>query len=248
LRISIITVVYNNEATISRTIESIISQKYIDLEYIIIDGGSTDDTLIRINKYEKYITHLVSEPDTGIYNAMNKGIKKATGELIGTLNSDDWLEPDSLNIIANAATNNPSYDIYHSDIYFYNGLGKRLAKPHFNKNFSFSRGMPFFHPTFYVRKEIYKILVYDEKYRILADFKFTMMCLLNGYMFYYINKPLVSFSLGGVSSSIRQRILEGQAVRIELGYNRLLVYCNTIYRGLLAVGGLIKQNLFRWVK
>jgi glycosyltransferase involved in cell wall biosynthesis len=105
LRISVITVVYNAEDTIARCIDSVISQKYPDIEYIIIDGGSTDNTLQVINQYRSSISHFVSGPDKGIYDAMNKGIKLATGHIIGTLNADDCLaDADVLSAVALAFT------------------------------------------------------------------------------------------------------------------------------------------------
>ncbi len=99
LKFSVITVSYNSENTIEKTIKSIIAQKYPDIEYIIIDGGSTDNTVNIIKKYEQQITRWISESDQGIYDAMNKGINMASGDVISFLNSDDWYEEDIFQIV-----------------------------------------------------------------------------------------------------------------------------------------------------
>ncbi len=100
--VSIITVCLNSEKTIEQTIQSVINQTYPNIEYIIIDGKSTDRTLEIIDKYKGKISILVSESDEGIYDAMNKGLKLATGELIGIINSDDWYESDAVETIVNS--------------------------------------------------------------------------------------------------------------------------------------------------
>ena len=92
MKISIVTVVYNNEDTIEQAILSVINQTYPDIEYILIDGQSTDNTLNIINKYKNQVSKIISEPDNGIYDAMNKGLKKCTGDLVGILNSDDFIK------------------------------------------------------------------------------------------------------------------------------------------------------------
>lgn len=106
--ISIITVVYNGEKYLEQTIQSVINQTYKNIEYIVIDGGSTDGTLDIIKKYEEHISYWVSESDKGLYDAMNKGIGVAKGELIGMINSDDWYELEAVEIMAEAYKNNPT--------------------------------------------------------------------------------------------------------------------------------------------
>lgn len=101
MKISIITITYNSEKTIEETILSIINQNYQNIEYIIIDGGSKDNTLNIINKYKTKISKVISEPDNGISDAFNKGIREATGDIIGIINSDDILNIDTLNELNN---------------------------------------------------------------------------------------------------------------------------------------------------
>ena len=102
MKITIITVCMNSVNTIEKTIRRVIEQEYSDLEYIVIDGGSTDGTLEVLRQYESYIDKWISEPDNGIYDAMNKGIELSTGEVIAFLNSDDWYEKDAIKIVENA--------------------------------------------------------------------------------------------------------------------------------------------------
>src|SRR5947209_16324776 len=103
LKISIVTVVYNAQNTIDRCLESVLRQKFTNIQHIVIDGGSTDDTLRIIDKYRDKLSLVISEPDKGIYDAMNKGINLANGDIIGTLNADDYLaDNDILNDVANS--------------------------------------------------------------------------------------------------------------------------------------------------
>lgn len=118
MRISIITVSYNSAGTIERTIKSVIQQDYGDVEYIVIDGGSTDGTVDVIRKYEKKIFFWLSEPDEGIYDAMNKGIRRATGEIIAFLNSDDWYQKNILSEVAEQFQDNNT-QIVCGDVYYH---------------------------------------------------------------------------------------------------------------------------------
>lgn len=237
-KISIITVVYNCENTIERTIRSVLAQNYPHLEYIIIDGKSTDNTLSVINKYRDQISHITSEKDSGIYNAMNKGIKVASGDLIGMLNADDWLEENVLHEISQSYKEN-DFDILHGNITFV-GDANLYRKPRFKNWMPFWIGMPYFHPTYYVKKEIYRDLIYDENYRVIADYKFTMECILKKYTFFYLDTNIAYFSMGGASSSFWIRIKEGHRIRRELGFG----FFKTVMSSLFRIGIEIKGVLF----
>ena len=122
MKVSIITVCYNSAKTIKRTIKSVAEQDYEEIEYIIIDGGSTDGTLDIIDRYKDKISVLVSEPDEGIYDAMNKGIARATGDIIGFMNSDDWYADGAIVAIAEAFKKTEAEIVYGKTIISENGI------------------------------------------------------------------------------------------------------------------------------
>ena len=152
MKITLITVCFNSEETISRTIQSVINQKYSQIEYIIIDGGSTDSTLSIIEKYKKFISIIKSENDDGIYDAINKGIILATGDLVGLLHSDDYY-PNS-QVITNVITsfkNDISLDIVLGDVAFIDG-NENVARYYSGENFNFNIGMMPPHPSVFLKR------------------------------------------------------------------------------------------------
>lgn len=198
-KISIITVCYNSEKTIERTISSVITQSYRNYEYIIIDGLSSDKTMSIVKKYsEENNIFFISEKDNGIYNAMNKGISFATGDIICLLNSDDWLEKDALKIVANNY-NNEKYCVWY-------GMERRILneKEHsvgfHSHNFLEEGNIP--HQTCYVTRKCYEDFgTYNEKYKSAADYEFMLRIYLkNKVKFIPIYKILVNFTEGGVSA------------------------------------------------
>ncbi len=205
--ISIITVVYNSKKTIEQTIRSVLNQSYSKIEYIIIDGESNDGTMQIVSKYKDKIAHVISEKDKGIYDAMNKGILMAKGDVIGILNSDDYYEIDTVENIAS---------IYKPGLVNYYGDLRNLLES--NKSFIISasdnlnklkRGMVVNHPTLFVNKEVYKKFgQFSLKYKIAADWDFTLRCYLNGVKFIKVPKVLSNFRVGGVSSGISRLYLE----------------------------------------
>jgi len=241
IKISIITVVFNAVSTIERTIKSVIDQNYDNIEYIIIDGGSTDGTLEIIDKYKDYISYFHSKKDNGIYDAMNQGINIATGDYIALLNADDWLEKDAVETVVNALISQGNIDILHANINYVKENKKILYKPKFGESRFFWHGMSYYHPTFFVNKEVYKKLKYDEKYKLLSDYKFTMQCLKNNFNFYHLDKPLVNFSADGASSAFWLRIKEGHNIRLELDYSIPLVYLSGTLRISKTIAGKIKN-------
>ena len=159
MKISIITVVYNNQSTINDAIKSILNQDYPNIEYIIIDGNSTDGTIEKIQKYKDHITHFVSEPDKGIYDAMNKGLKLATGDIIGILNSDDFYVND--NIISEIINEfeDKKVDLIFGDIVFVkpenlNKITRYYSSNDFHPD-KFAWGWMPGHPSCFLKREIY---------------------------------------------------------------------------------------------
>ena len=167
-KFSIITTVFNGEKTISKTIESVISQTYNNYEYIIIDAKSEDNTLKEIDKYRKYITKIISEPDKSIYEGMNKGIKISTGEIIGIINSGDTYSSDALKIINNYF-NNKNLDFMFGTVF----KKKILHKYEPNKIWWSFNFYPAHSGGFFVKKIIHNQLgLYDTRYKCSADYDF----------------------------------------------------------------------------
>lgn len=206
-RISIITVCYNSDATIRDTLESIASQSYTNFEHIIVDGGSTDNTPNIIRDWSKHSITLVSEPDNGIYDAMNKGIALAKGEYIGMLNSDDYFaKPTALEMIAaRLATNNVDAVFSCLDIVDPANLNWVLRKYRIRNYtpFMLRIGVMPPHPTFYCKKSCYeKAGPYRTDYLIAADFEMLVRLLLKCHISWkFIDESLVKMRAGGLSSS-----------------------------------------------
>ena len=199
MKISIITVCYNAENTIKDTIESVLKQSYKDFEYIIVDGKSSDDTLKIVSKYQDKRIRLISEKDKGLYDAMNKGIKLSTGDIIGTINSDDILASEDVfqTVIDNFDENT---DVIYANIKYYNEDFSKVKR-----NFiSGTKENDYFcpaHPSMYVRKEIYqRIGTYNTSYKIASDFDFMVRCNLKNVRYKYIDKYFVYMRYGGKSN------------------------------------------------
>jgi glycosyltransferase involved in cell wall biosynthesis len=205
MTLSIITVCYNSEKTIRKTIESVLSQKYQNIEYIIVDGGSTDNTVNIIREYGDRISNFISEKDNGIYDAMNKGISLANGDIVGILNSDDiFYDNDTISCIAEKFNNNLNLESIIGDIIFVKPNGKKHR--HYSAlNWTpkkFSCGLMPPHPTFYCKRTLFdKFGVYRNDFKIAADYELLIRFLLvNDINYEYIPKILVSMSLGGNST------------------------------------------------
>jgi glycosyltransferase involved in cell wall biosynthesis len=211
LKISLITVAYNAEDTILNCIESVISQNYSNIEYIFIDGGSTDKTLSIAENYRYFMKYLISEPDGGIYDAMNKGIGLASGQIIGTLNADDFFAAaDVLPSIAGIFKNYPA-DVVYGDLDYVTRDG-RIVRKWRSGTYAygmFNRGWMPPHPTFYCRRELFLELgCYNLQYGTAADYELMLRFMhRSGMDVRYLNKVLVSMTAGGVSNkSFRNRI------------------------------------------
>jgi glycosyltransferase involved in cell wall biosynthesis len=195
--ISIITIVYNGEKTIERTIRSVLNQTYNDIEYIIIDGNSNDATLDVLKKYSNKIDYWVSEKDNGISDAFNKGIKLATGELIGFINADDWYETDACAIIASCY--NEKIDVYVGDcMYLFPNGERKLFKAKIDK---LKKYMSVSHPSCFIRKDCYSGHGdYSLDYPLAMDYDLLLRLYTKGLNFYHVNSNLSTFVLGGVSN------------------------------------------------
>ena len=199
MKITIITVCVNAEKTIKDTIESVLKQSYKDFEYIIVDGKSSDDTLKIISKYQDKRIKLISEKDKGLYDAMNKGIKLSTGDIIGTINSDDILASEDIfqTVIDNFDENT---DVIYANIKYYNEDFSKVKRDFISGTKENEYFCPA-HPSMYVRKEIYqRIGTYNTSYKIASDFDFMVRCNLNNVRYKYIDKYFVYMRYGGKSN------------------------------------------------
>jgi glycosyltransferase involved in cell wall biosynthesis len=211
LKISVITVSYNAKGTIEHCVESVINQDYHHIEYIIIDGNSSDGTASILEKYKKNIQVLVSEPDKGIYDAMNKGIALASGDIIGILNADDFFADNHVLTVVSDAFKNNNPDIVYGDLDYIKPDGSILRKWRSGayKKGLFNLGWMPPHPTFYCRKEVFdRFGNYSLEYGTAADYELMLRFIhLNHLQVYYIPRVLVKMSTGGVSnSSINNRV------------------------------------------
>jgi glycosyltransferase involved in cell wall biosynthesis len=213
LKISIITTTYNSASTIEQTIQSVLKQSYTHIEYIIVDGVSTDGTLDILNKYKSQISKIVSEKDKGIYDALNKGIDLATGDIIGLLHSDDfYISSGVIENVANSFNQNKC-DALYADLYYVDkdDTDKIKRKWH-SGNYSegaFLNGWMPPHPTFFVKKEIYKKYgAFDLQFTSAADYE-LMLRLIHKYKIKlaYLDEFIVKMRVGGKSNvTVKNRV------------------------------------------
>ena len=206
-KISIITVSYNSAKTIKDTIESILSQDYSNIEYIVIDGGSTDGTVDVVKKYADKINYFISEPDKGIYDGMNKGIKSATGDIIGILNSDDFY-PNNY-VISNVVKTfiNQNCDAAYGDLVYVKEYDTSQIARYWQageySTSSIKNGWMLPHPTFFVKKSIYdRFGLYNTELKSAADYEMILKLLYKQNLSVkYIPMILVNMRVGGASNS-----------------------------------------------
>jgi glycosyltransferase involved in cell wall biosynthesis len=195
--ITVVTVVRNGEKTLEETILSVINQTYTNIEYIVVDGASTDSTLDIVRKYEDRIDYWISEPDKGIYDAMNKGIDLATGEYIALLNSDDWYEKDACEIVAKR-TIEEKYDVYYGMARVVDSKNNKSMFVYGNEIYAINYKM-IAHPTCFISKEIYSKFNYNIKYKSASDYDFIIKIYKSNASFCFIEKTMVNFRTGGMS-------------------------------------------------
>ena len=205
--LSIITINLNNALGLRKTILSVVNQTFIDYEYILIDGGSTDRSPFVIKEFNERIQYWSSEPDKGIYNAMNKGIRRAKGKYLLFLNSGDWLVDDW--ILEKVFTPPiPTEDIIYGDIFYVNPDGtKKLMKSLGDQeltlaNFNTNKIPTIQHPAAFIRKELFNEHLYDETYQIIADIKFFIeKIIFKNCSVRKLNLTITNFNIEGLSSN-----------------------------------------------
>jgi len=205
IKISLITVTFNAEATIKRCIESVIAQNYKNLEYIIIDGGSTDRTLQIVGQFNEYVNILISEPDKGVYDAMNKGIRLASGDIVGTLNADDYFADNNVLTSVSEAFFNPGVKILYGNLdYVKSDLTiSRKWRTKAYKGGLYNWGWMPPHPTFYCKIELFTRLgYYSLDFGTAADYELMLRFMhLEKTNSFFLDKVMVKMQRGGMSNN-----------------------------------------------
>lgn len=249
MKLSIITVCFNSQATIRQAVESVLSQVGVDIEYIIVDGGSTDETLSILSDYRDSIAKLISEPDKGIYDAMNKGIALATGDIVGLLNSDDFYRSEhSLSCMLSGFSESPEVDMVFGDVVFVaENDCSRVTRFYSSRRFRpwkmrFGWMPP--HPATFVKREIYQSFgFYSLAYKISSDFEiFVRWLLINKIPYRRVDQVFVCMREGGVSTS---------GVSNSIRLNREIVAAcraNGIYTNMLMVMSKVPMKLLELIR
>lgn len=213
VKVSIITPAFNSALTIRDTISSVLAQTYPNIEYIVVDGLSTDQTLLILNEYKERISLIISEPDKGLYDAMNKGIQASTGDIIGILNSDDFFTSNKVIETIVRHFEKEDIDAIYGDVHFVDPSDLRKCVRYYSsaifKPFLFRFGFMPAHPSFYVKRQCYeKFGVYALDYRIAADFDLLLRFLyMHKITSRYIKHDIVTMRTGGISTrNIRSRV------------------------------------------
>lgn len=247
--ISIITVCFNSAKTIRQTIESVLNQTYSNIEYILIDGKSSDNTVEIIQEYEPLFAangiayRWISEPDNGIYDAMNKGIKLATGEWVGIINSDDWYELDACEKICHKLALNSKLEIIYSIIRVY--VNDQLRNIELIAHTELPL-RPMNHPGTFYKKELHVLYgYYSTDLKVASDDLFLLSCFYNRANFDWIESIITNFRMGGVSDNMRYSgAIEATKSRYSMGYLELPEYVMQVIKLLVyATVGKLKKTL-----
>lgn len=217
MKISLITVTFNSESTLRDTLQSVLTQSYSNIEYIIVDGASKDGTVDIIKEYEPQFNgrmRWISEPDKGLYDAMNKGFRMATGDVIGIINSDDLLaEPDAVEKVMRCFDENPDVDAVYANLYYVaqNDTSKIVRHWISGKQRPFRYGWHPAHPTFYVKRKVYQQYgLFDLEFKFAADFELMLRLIEKEHIkLFYLPEPLVRMRLGGTTSKNLTNIKKG---------------------------------------
>lgn len=211
MKVSIITICYNRKNTIENAIKSVLEQDYPYIEYIVIDGGSTDGTKEIIERYSSQITKYISEPDKGMYDAINKGLAMATGDIVGLMHSDDeFYDSSVVSKIVEVFKNNPNTDATYGDgVYVSNDDEQKLIRNRIGGNYDVDKiksGWLPLHPTVYIKKSIIeKYGNYNLDFKIASDTEFLLRYLFKHKInITYLNTYVVKMRMGGLSTSYRR--------------------------------------------
>lgn len=225
-KVSVITVVYNDVKHIESTIKNVLNQDYENLEYIIVDGGSSDGTLDIVKKYEKRIFKFISEPDKGLYDAMNKGTLMATGEWIIFRNSGDYfLEKNSISKTFEHYIDEGE-DLLCGEIRMFNNYGYKDFNVPLLSQISYWDRMPFWHPSTYIRRTCQLKEPYDIRYKNSADFKFFLKILINGASYKVVDQVVALFNTieGNTANNYIKTLQNNLNIFKELGADEKYIH------------------------
>jgi len=215
MKISIITVVYNNERTIEEAMKSVLEQTYKNIEYVIIDGKSKDNTVNIINGFKDKLGYFISEKDSGLYHAMNKGILASKGEIIGILNSDDlYQDLDVISDVMKQFNNDPELDILYGDLIYVKPdninrvVRNWISKKYYDRFFENANVPP--HPTLFVRRKVYQQEgLFNLQFRLAADYEFMLRIFKkHNFKCKYYNRLIVKMRLGGATNASFTNIIK----------------------------------------
>lgn len=246
--VTIVTVVRNGSKYLNCAIESIISQSYKNIEYIIIDGASTDGTLEIIEQYEYAVQRWISEPDNGIYDAMNKGIRLARGSIIGILNSDDWYEPDTIESVVSAFMAQQC-DVVTGDMRIWQDSFEFVTtKPKISWPCVKYGIFKINHPATFVTRKIYLDYSFDITYPTTADLKFLLQLILSKKEIFYLRKVLVNFREGGASTIFNfwSPLIQMFGVRKDIGIGNAINSLLFVFDMLHKILAVLKSLFRRW--
>ena len=244
IRVSIVTVTYNSSATLSKTMESVLNQTVKPYEYLIIDGCSSDNTVQIAKDFAQDFKNsgielvIISEPDNGIYDAMNKGISLAKGDVIGIINSDDWYEPCAIETVMDSYERE-AFDLFYADLRMVKPDGSSFIKHSRNRRYATSRDWN--HPTTFITKDIYNKYTYRTD-TIHDDYDLILRIKKSGARVSVENKVLANFLMNGVS---HKRSIKEAANRVKIkygiyrqnGYSPLYLFeCLLVEVGKLIIG------------
>ena len=236
--VTVITVVLNGEAYLEETIQSVLSQTYDNVEYIVIDGGSADRTLQIIMQYDNAIDYWVSERDTGVYDAMNKGLSLSTGSIIGFINADDRYEPDAINkTVEKLRMSDADYSVGNIRKY----PSKMIVKPLFPLiERKIYQEMMYPHPSAFIKRDVYKkVGLLETRYKIAADFEMALRIHINNFRSVYVGSVIALFRGGGVSRKPLS-IIERLDIVLRYGKNPFAAYISCSIQ-------LSKFYILRWL-
>ena len=212
-KVTIVTACYNRAATIRETIESVLAQDYDNVEYIIIDGASTDGTQRIVEEYASRLAHFVSEPDHGMYEALNKGLRMATGDIIGWVHSDDVLyDTHTLSAIVDAFKNSQAQMVYADGLFVRSDRPNAVVRNWIGGTYrpwKVRHGWLPLHPTCYIRRDyLTQVGLYDESFKIAADTEWLLRVLLHPDLhIHYLRRYVIRMRMGGLSTDLSQRKL-----------------------------------------